>query len=189
MNLGIFGGTFDPVHNGHLIMAHQAIVQLELEKLLIIPACRSPHKPNLTPAGAHDRINMAKLAFEGNKSVEISNIEIERNGASYTIDTLVEVTALYSPRKLYIIIGADSMNSLHLWKNSEKIRTMASIVVAPRSASDETEPDVIKLKMDIVEISSSDIRTRIKNKKPITQLVPQNVESYIIERGIYTNAA
>lgn len=193
MRLGIFGGTFDPVHLGHLIIAETACTELRLESVLFVPAPNPPHKNNeqLTPVS--HRVAMLQLALADNPRFTLSTIELERPGPSYTVDTLRTLKTLpeYREAEFHLIIGADSLLDLHKWRAPEAIVQLAELAVYPRSkdAPVLAAESVIKsyhlLGGCLLGISSSDVRHKIKNNSSIRYLVPDAVREYIQARGLY----
>ena len=197
MKIGIFGGAFNPVHNGHMNLAEIYYRGLELDKLIFIPTAHPPHKSGEALASQQDRLNMLSLALEGTP-YEISQIEFQRNGKSYTYDTLTELKKLYTDDTLYLIIGADQFLSFDRWYRYEDILNMAVLCTCARE--DEEEKQRIKafasrlnLSEDsyylsaepVLKVSSSQIRTGIMNSEDISSLLPKKVLDYILEKGIY----
>lgn len=196
IRLGLMGGTFDPIHYGHLILAEQAREQLGLEKVLFVTAADPPHKTENDITAVEHRHKMAKLAVEDNDNFECSTIEIERGGTSYTIDTLKQLKLLYGEETdVYLLLGADEAATLMSWREPHGIQELATIVVANRPGQ-EVE-DVLKLlpedfarkieplKMPGVDISSTDLRERVRAGKSIKYLVPESVADYIKKKGLY----
>jgi len=186
--LGILGGTFDPPHIGHLILAQSAIEKFQLDKILFMPAARQPHKQNQEVTSAEIRLRLLKLAVKGNSRFEISDIEIKRSGVSYTCDTLKELSNIYLKARLYLIIGGDNINDIETWKNPEQIFSMAQVIAATRP---DSKPECLYMdRIDIfnmpqVDISSTMIRKLVKHGKSIKYLVPDDIEKYIIENNLY----
>lgn len=195
-NLGLMGGTFDPIHCGHLILAEQAREQFKLDKVLFVTAADPPHKTGNDITAVEDRHKMVSLAVENNDRFECSTIEIERGGTSYTIDTLKQIKLLYGDRvNIYLLLGADEAATLMSWREPYGIQELATMVVANRPG--EEVEDVLKLlpedfarnieplKMPGVDISSTDLRERVRSGKSIRYLVPESVENYIMKKGLY----
>jgi nicotinate-nucleotide adenylyltransferase len=193
------GGTFNPVHYGHLIMCEGIREEFKLEKVIFIPAKIPPHKTDKKIAEAFDRLKMVRLAIAGNPFFEVSDIEMKRDGSSYTIDTLMELKKLYgSETRLGLIVGADSLVQIETWKNFSDIFRLAEIIVASRPDTQENHLDntIIKLKSNYgakisrfsgkaLDFSSTDIRKRVEEGLSIRYLVPPAVEAYIIRNGLY----
>lgn len=183
---------FDPIHNGHLIAAEAAREACGLERVLFIPASNPPHKryPDMAPAEA--RAEMVRLAILDHPCFELSPVELRRAGRSYTADTLSELRrTLGDGVRLFLIIGADNVTEIASWHRPDAIMDMATVVVArrPGASPEQADPALIH-RMEFaetpsVEISSTDIRGRIREGRSVRYLVPREVESYIYERGLY----
>jgi nicotinate-nucleotide adenylyltransferase len=192
MKIGILGGTFDPIHIGHLIIAEEARWQCELDAVLFVVTSHPPHKKE-PEAGVEDRFRMVELATEGEPAFRPSRIEIERGGDSYTAETLKELLRLYPGASLHLIVGADSVIDFSDWKNPDAVIEMADVVVASRPGFDpsQMEPRLRGrthiLHSPAVEISSTMIRKRLHDGKPVRFLVPESVERYIRERRLYSD--
>ena len=190
--LGIFGGTFDPIHLGHLICAEQLRHALGLDLVLLVPAHSPPHKPVSEPADPEHRLTMVRLAIDGHKGFLGSDIEIRRGGTSYTIDTVRDLRGEYGDQtELWLLMGQDSYHDISAWKQPERIASECFFGVArrPRYKRD-IEPPIPGLRsrfVDItaVDISSTDIRARISEARSISFLVPRSVEDYIRANRIY----
>lgn len=196
LRLGIMGGTFDPIHWAHLRMAEEARLRCDLEKVLFIPAGQPPHKPDYPISDAEDRYAMTLLATSANPAFEVSRMEIERGGPSYTLDTLTDLRKMLGPEtSMHFIIGADEVFDLPRWHEAEKLPALARFLVAPRPGFDLTElnerlPAVFRaaiefLPMPPIDISATDLRDRIASGRSIKYLVPECVESYIRKHKLY----
>jgi nicotinate-nucleotide adenylyltransferase len=191
MKIGVFGGTFNPPHLGHLIVAESARESLNLGKVLFIPCAIPPNKSSRSLADADCRLEMVKFATGGHPSFEVSDMEIERGGRSYTVDTLRALTALYPRAELYLLIGIDNLLELHTWKEPEEIFALSEVVAINRPGFDPTSVRkdysrrVTFLRYPSIDISSSEIRRKAKMGKSIKYLVPSAVESYILKHGAY----
>lgn len=198
MKLGIFGGTFDPIHHGHLILADQCREACGLDEVWFVPAASPPHKDDSAITSAQQRAEMVELAVAGCPDFVVSRIEMERQGPSYTVDTLQQLTDEDSNRELFLIIGADSLEDLPKWREPERIASLATVVAVNRGR--ETLPDQSALDrmfgaamasrvkvVDIppVDISSTDIRARIAAGRSVRFLTPRAVEAYVREAGFY----
>lgn len=191
--LGILGGTFDPIHLGHLIVAETAREALALEQVLFMLAPQPPHKlaQMLTP-WPH-RLAMVQEALADHPQFTISTLEIQRAGPSYTVDTLRALQQLpeFTPAQLFLIIGQDSMSHFQTWREPETIRRLATIAVYPRHEMRETESPLplpencLRLEAPIIAISSSEIRRRVAVQKSIRYLVPDCVQRYITNHKLY----
>ena len=187
MRIGILGGTFNPVHIGHLILAEEAREKLGLDKIIFIPTALPPHKDNLNIAPAADRLKMLKLAIKGNKYFTVSDVEIKRQGRSYTIDTLKELKRKYSQDDLYFIIGSDLLKYLNEWKDLNEIIKMVKFVVATRPGFPLEEiPHYIKtLAIRAVDVSGFEVRQCVAQNKSFGYLVTDRVFDYIKKRKLY----
>jgi nicotinate-nucleotide adenylyltransferase len=189
LNIGVFGGTFDPPHNGHLIVAEYVRYHLSLEKVLFVPSWISPHKKDRTTAGAEHRLAMLTVAIEGITGFDVSEIEIARGGVSYTVDTLSDFHKMLPECHLSLLVGADNYAEFDTWKEPERVRSLAQLVVMtrPESASEvlPTSPEVCWIEVPEIRISSSDIRNRAMGGKSIRYLVPDRVAEYIESHHLY----
>jgi len=196
MKTGILGGTFNPIHNGHLYMAFEAKETLELDRIIFVPNYIPPHK-EASDRNPEDVLKMLELALEEYDDFIISTFELEKKGLSYTYETLEYFTKIYPHDEFYFIIGEDSYVNFSLWKNPEKIISFAKLVVFQRHGFDLKESHATKAVLEnqnskpvvldsmILEISSSDIRNRVVRNKQISYLVPAKVRDYIYEHGLY----
>jgi nicotinate-nucleotide adenylyltransferase len=200
VNIGVLGGTFDPIHIGHLVVAEEARLKLGFKEVLFVPAGQPWRKldRNITPAG--HRVEMVRRAIAGNPYFKLCTLEIERPGPSYTVDTLTMLRKqLGSEASLFFIIGRDTLAELPLWKEPKKLVQLCRLVVAPRLGSKDLKhletsipgllDQVIQLDMPVIGISSSGIRQRIAQGLSIRYLVPAEVEKYITEQKIYSASA
>jgi len=187
MKIGILGGTFNPVHIGHLILAEEVREKLELDKIIFIPTALPPHKDNLGIAPARDRLKMLKAAIKGNKFFTVSDIEIKRPGRSYTSDTLKELKNQFIRDELYFIIGSDLLKYLNEWKDLSEINKMVKFVAATRPGYPlEQIPSYIqRLAIRAVDISGFAVRAQVKENKSFRYLVPDKVFDYINKRKLY----
>ncbi|UCD56159.1 MAG: nicotinate-nucleotide adenylyltransferase [Candidatus Hydrogenedentota bacterium] len=191
MKIGIFGGSFDPIHIGHLIIAEEASWQCGLDTVLFMVTSHPPHKKE-PEASAEDRFKMVEIATDGEPRFRPSRMEIERGGSSYTEETLKELHRLYPEASFYLIVGADSVLDFSVWKHPNAVIEMAKLVVAPRPGFDllQMEPMVqgktCILQGPAVALSSTMIRERLHEGKPVRFLVPGAVERYISERRLYS---
>ncbi len=196
MKIGIFGGAFNPVHNGHLNIADAFYEDLKLDKMLLIPTANPPHKSGAGLLSGDDRINMLRLAIE-NKPYEISTIEFERNDKSYTYNTLLELKRLYPEAELFLIIGADQIINFEKWYRYSDILDMVTLCASARE-SEEEKQIIIKSAQRlgiqdrfymsdraVLRVSSSEIRDKIKNGSDVSKLLPKKVFDYILEKGLY----
>ena len=188
MKVGILGGTFNPVHLGHIKLAEEASKNLELDKLIFIPVYISPHKQDKDIISWQDRYRMLELAIEGNSNFEISSIEIEREGTSYSINTIKELKNSFGDAgKLFFITGSDSISELDTWKDIDQLKKLCTFVIVTRPGFDvKTQPvDTTIVSLDTPAISSTEIRRCIKENKPFKKFLPQNVYKYLTEKKLY----
>jgi nicotinate-nucleotide adenylyltransferase len=188
--IGIFGGTFDPPHIAHLIIAERAVQQLRLDKVIFVPAYLPPHKTKGTTASPSQRYAMIKKSIAGRREFNVTSIEMDRKGISYTIDTIRDVRTKYKSAKLFLIVGGDNYRQFEKWKSADEIRELATLVVYDRSESRHSEGKtkkrgVVKLKGIRLNISSTLIRYHLRRGESIHYLVPPSVERFIRRRGLY----
>ena len=196
MNVGILGGTFDPIHIGHLVIAEEARIKLGLSEVLFVPAGQPWLKLDRNITAAAHRVEMVRRAIAGNPHFKLCTLEIERPSPSYTVDTLTILQKqLGSGASLFFILGRDTLAELPLWKEPQKVIRLCRLVVPPRLGSRDLKhlnaaipgllDKVIQLDMPVIGISSSEIRQRIAHGLSIRYLVPHGVERYITEQRIY----
>lgn len=183
MRTGIFGGSFDPVHHGHLILARAACEELGLDRVIFIPANLSPHKTESRPATAQDRLAMLQRAIEGEPGFEASDVELLRPPPSYTVETLRELKARHPGDELVLLIGADNVAKFDTWREPEEIRQHARIAVLDRA--NHTPHHDWPVVRRLVDISSTDIRERAARGRSIRYLTPDSVCDYIARHGLY----
>ncbi len=193
--IGIFGGTFDPVHNGHLIMAENVRDQMHLDTVLFIPSKIPPLKNDRIITAQEHRLNMLKMAVEDNPAFEVSEIELKSSSEepSYTVDTLMALRKVYAPEqvKFYLILGMDQLINLHKWKEPGKLFLLSEVVIINRPGYliQQVENDYgrqsIYVPVPNIEISATDIRFRIQEKRTIKYLIPAKVEDYIYKNKLY----
>lgn len=195
-HVGILGGTFNPPHIGHLVMAQEAREQLGLDRVVLMPVAVPPHKEADGDPGADVRLELTRLAAMGEEGVEVSTAEIDRGGASFTVDTLGELHERYPEQELTFIVGADMAHSLPAWREPERILELARLAVAEREgiARDDIAERLAPLHdggrvtffdMPRIDVSSSDIRRRVAEGRPVRHLVPDAVAQAIVDRDLY----
>lgn len=196
--LGIMGGTFDPVHIGHLLAAEWVRFEFNMDKVIFVPAASPPHKAGEGVTDIEHRYQMVEIAIRDNPYFGISPVEKERDGKSYTVDTMAYFRELYPGKDLYFIMGTDSLLSFSTWKNPDLLVTLCSFIVVSRPGyiipddfwKKEGLPSLLRKKLYVVEIpgmdiSSSEIRERIKQDKSVRYLLPREVEEYIYIHKLY----
>jgi len=198
--IGILGGTFNPVHIGHLILAQSALEAFDLEKVLFIPCGTPPHKETAGLIGAEHRLSMVEAALEGDFRFEALDIEIKRGGVSYAVETVAQLRERYRDADLLFIIGSDTLPELHLWKDIRTLLTLCRFACFLRPGFDVQSflPEDLRLEPALartvlenltaarqIDISSTEIRYRIAEGLNIRYLVPREVEMYIAEHRLY----
>jgi nicotinate-nucleotide adenylyltransferase len=182
MKIGVYGGTFDPVHHAHLILAREAAEQFGFTKVIFIPAATSPF--NAPPlASAEARLQMLRAALAGGTVFEIDECELQRPSPSYTVETIEGLREKYSTAQLFLLIGDDNLAGLPRWRRFEELREMVTLVVLPR-AKTEVAHEYLSVKRRI-DISATEIRERIRSGQSIRYFVPQAVEQMIEAQGLY----
>ena len=205
MRLGIYGGTFDPVHYGHLLLAESCREQLQLDEVWFVPAAVPPHKQGheLSPGSA--RIDMLKLAIGGHEAFQVWPYEVEQGGVSYTVDTLAHLVEEDAARELYFLMGADSLRDLPTWREPGRICQLTVPVVVSRTIPGDKAASAVdfeslaklvdaerletirssQVRMPRIDLSSSDIRRRVAEGRSIRYQTPRAVEQYIRVQGLY----
>jgi len=184
---GVLGGSFDPVHHGHLIAADRAAEALGLDTVLFVPCARQPLKPQDPVADATHRVTMLRLAFAGYQRFQVETSELERPGPSYTVDTLRQLRQRWADERLVLILGADAAATLPRWRAADEVARLAEIAVLPRPGAPEVTSPFVKhlVATPAIEIRSSDIRARCLTGKSIRYLVPESVSQHIARHGLY----
>ncbi len=198
VKVGILGGTFDPVHYGHLIAAQEVLWALGLEQVLFVPAGVPPHKPGAVISPVHHRVAMVELAVRSNPAFAVSRVDVDRPGPAYSVDTLRLLQEQRGPEvEFYFIIGLDSLNEILTWHDPQRLLSLATLAVVMRPGY--PMPDLARLEhslpgisqhvcfvpMPEIGISSSDLRHRVAIDQPITYQLPEVVEAYIYRQGLY----
>jgi nicotinate-nucleotide adenylyltransferase len=186
--LGVMGGTFDPIHNGHLVAASEVAAALHLDEVLFVPTGQPWQKDGVTPTS--DRYLMAEIATAANPRFKVSKVDIDRSGPTYTVDTLRDLKALYPESELFFITGADAVTAIAGWKDSEDLWSLAQFVAVTRPGHQldlPAAPDgaIQVLEIPALAISSTDIRERVSEGKPIWYLVPDGIVQFIAKHGLY----
>jgi nicotinate-nucleotide adenylyltransferase len=189
MKLGLFGGSFDPVHVGHLVVARAAREEAGLDRLFFIPAAQSPFKPDAQPAPAAERLRWLRLALAGDTKAEVDDQEIRRGGPSYTIDTVRSYARKYPAAELFYLIGADQTGQLRLWREAGELARMVQFLVIPRpgeALAELAEPFHGRVLRGIpLGVSSSEIRARLKAGLPVAHLTPPAVAEALANKRLY----
>ncbi len=199
MKIGVFGGTFNPVHYGHIRTAEKLMDQAKLDQILFVVAGKPPHKPGENIAEKEDRLQMVKMAVQGRPGFAVSDLEIKNDGYSYTIDTLERLSELYPQDQLFFITGADMFVMVPTWHEGERLLMEYSFIAVNRNSSFENKQYRKKMEqliktygvhveivdIDTPNISSSMIRHKIKNGSGIDGLVPEKVRKYLLEHDLY----
>lgn len=188
--IGVFGGTFDPIHNAHIEAARTALEAADLDLVLFVVAARPPHKSRDTGAPPEQRLAMVRAALAGEPRMEACDIEFRRDGPSYTYETLEEIQRAHPGAKLFLIIGLDSLKDLPNWKNPEGVLSRAELLVLPRPANNSGVPRELEGRYTLLpfrenQISSTDIRRRVAEGGPIADLTPPAVVELIEKEGLY----
>ena len=184
--VGILGGTFNPPHIGHLIMANEAFHALQLDEVRFMPNAIAPHKQLVDDASAEDRLKMVEFAISPYDFFKIEPIEIELGGISYTYETMLELCKREPDVQFYFIIGGDMMDSLHTWYKIDELRKLVQFVGLKRPGTQSTSTyDILLIEAPEIDLSSTLIRKRLKNGGTLTFILPEVVEAYIRKEGLY----
>jgi nicotinate-nucleotide adenylyltransferase len=200
VRVGILGGAFNPPHIGHLVCAQEALIQLELEKVVFVPVGRAPHRGIEADPGAETRLELVELAIAGDDRFESSRIELDRDGPSYTSETLRQMRAAAPDDEHFLILGGDQAAALGSWHEPEEVLSLATVAVVERVSWTRNAigiklgrlkgaQRVRYLDMPLMQVSSSAIRRRVAAGRPIRYLVPEAVASYVEANGLYAPAS
>ena len=200
MRIGVFGGSFDPIHQGHLILAEQCREQAALDAVWFVPCALSPHKELGAQGTDRQRIEMIELAIAGHPAFQLARIEIDRGGVSYTVDTLKAIRELHPDDELFLLLGADSLDDFETWREPGKICDLATPLVVNRPGAEVVDLSVLKKYVDsqryesfcrnsiaspLVDIQSRQIRDKIEKQQSIRYFTPRAVEKYIETQKLY----
>jgi nicotinate-nucleotide adenylyltransferase len=191
VRLAIFGGTFDPPHVGHLLAAADAYDRLALDRIIFVPAAAQPLKVGQVVGSAEQRLAMARLLVEGDPRFEVSTVEVDRAGLSFTVDTLAYFTAEYPAAELFLLVGADVLATFAQWREPRRVLELARTVVlereadAPAALPGADASVVLRLPTRRVDVSSTEIRERVRTGMSIRGFVTDNVAAYIARTGLY----
>lgn len=200
MRRAVFGGSFDPPHNGHVNLVKQVSGRTGLDEVIIMPTCISPFKQNMEriPASGKHRLEMCRLAFKDVPYVTVSDYEISQPEVSYTVNTVRRIKELYPADELYLIVGSDMLMSFHRWYCFEEILSVCGLIAASRESGQRDVAELEKqaqflrkygsvtvVRIDTLEISSTEVRKKIKKSYDISCYLPKNVVQYIMENNLY----
>lgn len=198
LRLGVMGGTFDPVHYGHLVTAEEALVQFNLDRVLFMPTGRPVRKTHRHVSSAEDRYLMTVIATASNPDFEVSRLEIDRPGVTYAVDTMLQLRGIHGPgAELFFISGADAVREILTWKDAARFSELCTFIAATRPGFDPDLapltpkdavlplPRVEAMEVPALAISSSDIRARVCSRRPIRYLLPEAVSAYIEKNRLY----
>ncbi|MDQ6718006.1 MAG: nicotinate-nucleotide adenylyltransferase [Gemmatimonadota bacterium] len=189
MRVGVYGGSFDPPHAGHLILAADALRNLSLDHLIFVPAATQPFKTDKNGGAPPEaRLEMVRLATSGQKSFSVEALEVDRGGLSYTVDTLEELSRRNAGAELFLIVGEDAARELDSWKDPARIRELATVAVLrrhPKGASSPLPDGFVEASGRLVDLSSTEIRERVKAGNSIRGFVTEAVEHYIEANALY----
>jgi nicotinate-nucleotide adenylyltransferase len=190
VRIGVFGGTFDPLHVGHLLVAGDARDSLQLDRLIFVPASAQPLKVDAPAvASQQDRLEMVRLAVADDANYHVDDAEIARKGLSYTVDTLEHLSRRNPGAELFLLLGQDAMDSFGQWKSPDRIRELATLALMQRSGAPgsrtKSSNGIVTVSTRRVDVSSTEIRERLRAGKSIKGFVPESVERFIDARGLY----
>jgi nicotinate-nucleotide adenylyltransferase len=199
MKIAVMGGTFDPIHNGHLIVAEYVRTSLKLDKVIFIPSGVHPFKNNKNITEGKKRLDILSLAIKSNEYFDISTMEINREGITYTIDSIKELKEIYKEDEVYFIIGSDIIFEIEKWKDFEELIELCKFILLDRPGKNEDKIEnrieelkklygleFVRVEAPLIEISSTEIRERVKEDLSIKYLVPEIVEDYIYKHKLYS---
>ncbi|WP_061962448.1 nicotinate-nucleotide adenylyltransferase [Demequina flava] len=185
--IGVLGGSFDPVHHGHLAAASDVCATLDLDLMLLVPVNVQPFKLDEGAANADDRLEMCRLAVNGDERFEVSAVDVDRGGVTYTVDTLRDLHAEYPDAEIFFVTGTDALERFHEWRDAETLSELATFVGVTRpghSLSESNTPHTL-VEVPAMAVSSTDVRRRVTEGAPIRYLVPRAVADYIAEHDLY----
>ena len=196
--IGLIGGTFDPIHNGHLLLAENSRKVFNLDKIIFMPAGIPPHKRDKHISSNVHRYNMTLLAINSNENFFLSDMELKKEGVSFTIDTIKYLKSNYRDSEIYFILGSDSLFQIDTWKDYEELLTLCNFIVVARphynneklrnlvdNLNNLYNSSIHIVEGPVLDISSSEIRDRVRKGLSISYLVPKPVEEYIYKHGLY----
>ena len=191
MRVGLMGGTFDPIHLGHLRAAENVREALSLDEVLFVPAAEPPHKPTFSLSPARDRLAMVALATADNPSFLASDLELRRCGPSYTVDTLAELARERRGDEMFLIVGSDTLGEMATWHEPERIFALSTIAVADRPGAEDIAAAlptalVVRVSGPGLFLSASEVRRRVREGRSVRYLIPDTVAAYIASHGLYS---
>lgn len=189
MRIGLFGGSFDPIHHGHLLVARALRESMDLDEVRLVPAGAQPFKLGQHWASARDRAAMAALALDGEPGLVLERLEVERPGPSYTVDTVRALQSTLPGARFTVLVGSDAAVEFHQWKEAEALRSLASIVVFQRAGAAPPSAGLESVVAPQFDLSSTDIRTRVQAGRSIRFMVPDRVAEYIAAHRLYQQEA
>lgn len=189
--IGVLGGTFDPIHHGHLAAASEVCAALQLDRMLLVPTHVQPFKADVTAAPARDRLEMCRLAVAGDERFEVSAVDVDRGGITYTVDTLRDLAREYPDAQLYFVTGADALERFSQWRDAEVLSTLATFVGVTRPGHSLGQSDTPHTLVEVpaLAVSSTDVRRRVGAGAPIRYLVPRAVADYIAQHDLYSGGS
>jgi nicotinate-nucleotide adenylyltransferase len=189
VRVGVFGGSFDPIHHGHLVVARAVGEALGLDQVLLVPAAQQPLKVGGHGAGAVHRLEMVRVAVEADAWFRVEPLEVVAGGPSYTVDTLRALVARAPEHRLHLLVGSDAARLLPAWKEPDAVRALADLVVFRREGDDRPLPaDARIVAVPRIDISSTDVRERVRRGRPVRYWVPDAVDAYIRTNSLYREA-
>ncbi|MCB2412039.1 nicotinate-nucleotide adenylyltransferase [Demequina sp. TTPB684] len=187
LRIGVLGGTFDPIHVGHLVVASEVCHSLGLDRVLLVPAVRQPFKESDGHATPAQRLDMCRLAATGDPRLEASDVDVVRGSTTYTVDTLTDLAAVYPDADFFFIGGADSIARLSEWRDPDRLVTLATFVAVGRPGYEQPAPGASHLVVEAPQmgVSSTEVRRRLRTGAPVRYLVPDSVADYITQHSLY----
>ncbi|WP_062079104.1 nicotinate-nucleotide adenylyltransferase [Demequina globuliformis] len=189
--IGVLGGTFDPIHHGHLAAASEVCAALDLDRMLLVPTNVQPFKTDVTSAPAHHRLEMCRLAVKGDERFGVSAVDVDRGGVTYTVDTLRDLGREYPDAQLYFVTGADALERFSQWRDAHVLSTLATFVGVTRPGHSLGQSDTPHSLVEVpaLAVSSTDVRRRVGAGAPIRYLVPRAVADYIAQHDLYSGGS
>ena len=185
--IGVLGGTFDPIHIGHLVVASEVCAALQLDTVLLVPTSAQPFKGETSRASAEQRLEMCRLATADDDKLQVSDVDVVRGGVTYTVDTLTDLSAQHPGAEFFFIGGADALARIDEWREPERLRALARwvVVARPGHAIEASDDRTLVVETPEMGVSSTDVRHRVATGAPWRYLVPVSVAAYIVQHGLY----